>query len=213
MKCSDFIAVITDFDELALSLKFSRSGAGAAQLSTLLLAAGKMTVAGLRKHLETIPLGVAVTGDNFQDLASQFRAVTKFLSAHGKPTVTSDLVEFAKILDHFATSDRSEIIAHAVHSLATKKQSSNTIVRKEIVSSYVRRLEAALGDNDGFGAIFNELSADDALSAAELGEIANIFAFSRVKTKASALKKILGRHQLLMVGRAKLDATGGRVAG
>jgi hypothetical protein len=86
-------------------------------------------------------------------------------------------------------------------------------VRTEVVSSYVRRLEQALGDEQGFLAVYGQLELDASVQANEVAAIAKLFSQASAKSRPAALKKILARHQSLMTSRTKAAATGGRIAG
>jgi len=83
-----------------------------------------------------------------------------------------------------------------------------------IVSAYVARLEAALGDDPAFMAIFRDLSADRAVKQAEaVGILSRFIAPAASGTsKRIALERILGRHQSLHTFKLKRAAIGGRSA-
>ncbi|WP_155831252.1 MULTISPECIES: hypothetical protein [unclassified Hyphomicrobium] len=78
---------------------------------------------------------------------------------------------------------------------------------------YSRRLEEALGDEEGFNAIYAAIESDKELNAAEISAIAKKFTSASPKSRPAALKKILARHQAIMTSRAKSAATAGRIAG
>jgi phage anti-repressor protein len=80
------------------------------------------------------------------------------------------------------------------------------------VDQYVTRLEAALGDQDNFKAVFEELRADAAIKRNEAIALAKGFAKETARSRDHALKLIMARHTALLGSRARQKATKGRTA-
>lgn len=79
------------------------------------------------------------------------------------------------------------------------------------IAAYVCRLEQALGDDEKFLPIVDELSS---AAVAELVAIASKFVspMAASSSKKSAIERILKRHQNLMSFKRKQKAVGGRSA-
>lgn len=80
------------------------------------------------------------------------------------------------------------------------------------VRDYVRRLEEALGDEQGFDEEYARLVGDKRIKAPDAKQIAKAFAGKSGRSKSDALGLIAARQQSLIGARAKADATGGRSA-
>ena len=85
-------------------------------------------------------------------------------------------------------------------------------VRDDLVIHYKEKLEAALGDEEKFTSVYNDLRANAAIGKAEIIALAKQMTGSGARTEDAALKKIWNRHQSLVVFKAKSRATGGRSA-
>ena len=81
---------------------------------------------------------------------------------------------------------------------------------KELVESYLQRLEAALGNDTLFRSLHRELSADVRINKTEAIEIASRFfePMPASATRRKAMQKILYRHQKLMDSRAASETIG-----
>jgi hypothetical protein len=91
---------------------------------------------------------------------------------------------------------------------------ATTVDSKQLIDSYLRRLEGALGNDALFRTVFRELSDDKNISKVEAIEIASRF-FEPVapsSTRPKALQKILYRHEKLLESRAASSSIGGRAA-
>jgi len=85
-------------------------------------------------------------------------------------------------------------------------------VRDDLVAHYKEKLEAALGDEEKFTTIYNDLRANTAIGKPEIIALAKQMTGSGARAEDAALKKIWNRHQSLVVFKAKSRATGGRSA-
>jgi hypothetical protein len=81
-----------------------------------------------------------------------------------------------------------------------------------IVPEYNRRLEEALGDEDGFAELLAQLEADKRLNASNLKQLAKLFTGNAERTKGDALEAIKARHRNLMDARAKQSFNAGQTA-
>src|SRR5262245_7309960 len=84
--------------------------------------------------------------------------------------------------------------------------------RDDLVIRYKEKLEAALGDDEKFTAIYSDLCENPAVGKPEIIALAKQMSGGGARTQDAALKKIWNRHQSLMMFKAKSRATGGRSA-
>jgi hypothetical protein len=82
------------------------------------------------------------------------------------------------------------------------------------VDAYAAQLERALGNDEAFMVVFEELRNGSDLNTADLIAIASKFVapMAASSTKQKALDRILKRHQNLMSFKRKQKAVGGRSA-
>lgn len=92
-----------------------------------------------------------------------------------------------------------------------KPKKARKSMTEEQIAAYVSRLEQALGDDERFLPILDELNT---AAVAELVAIASKFVspMAASSSKKSAIERILKRHQNLMSFKRKQKAVGGRSA-
>lgn len=92
-----------------------------------------------------------------------------------------------------------------------KPKKAQRPMNEDQIAEYVSRLEKALGDDDKFLPIIDELSN---VAVAELVAIASRFVapMPASSTRQKAVDRILKRHQNLMSFKRKQKAVGGRSA-
>ena len=85
---------------------------------------------------------------------------------------------------------------------------------KQLVESYLHRLETALGNDGLFRAVYLELCADRNITKVEAIEIASRFfePMAQSATRPKALQKILYRHEKLLDSRDASKSIGGHKA-
>lgn len=93
----------------------------------------------------------------------------------------------------------------------TKRRSA---VNDSIVSSYLSKLEAALGDDRAFLPVFEALKADPEVRQEEAVALATKFVAKTAEStaRAKALDRVLKRHSALASFRLKQRAMAGRSA-
>jgi hypothetical protein len=96
---------------------------------------------------------------------------------------------------------------------ASKKKKAAPIVDEAFVDEYVRKLEAALGDEGKFGEAFSELVADERVGQPEAVAIATKFVGRTAKgtSRPKALDRIRDRNTKL-VNFKRQTSTSGRSA-
>jgi hypothetical protein len=85
-------------------------------------------------------------------------------------------------------------------------------MREELAAQYKQKLEATLGDDEKFAAIYNHLRTDIAMGKPEIAALVKQMTGSGARTQDAALKKIWNRHRSLVVFKAKSRTTAGRSA-
>ena len=83
-----------------------------------------------------------------------------------------------------------------------------------LIDNYVSRLEAALGNNAGFMALYRELDNDAQVTKAEAVLIANRFMgpVAASTSRLKALQRVLFRHRKLMGFTTGSESIGGKAA-
>ena len=94
------------------------------------------------------------------------------------------------------------------------KSGAPTVDTKELIESYLQKLEAALGNEGMFRIAYRELSADKRADREAVIEIATRFyePTPASTSRPKALQKILHRHEKLMESRGASSAIGGKAA-
>ena len=87
-------------------------------------------------------------------------------------------------------------------------------MNEALVSAYLTRLQAAVGDEQAFMPIFEELRKDKGVKQVEAVALASRFVFELTPStpKGKALDRIRQRHKDLYLFRLKQDAMAGRSA-
>ena len=173
------------------------------------------SVSDLSKWLSNTPIAEATHEATVGQVVKILIAVCGLFESFGKPAVTKDLDAFLAALRRHSGTDISLLTEKAAQRSLRGASASRSPkpVRSEVVALYVRRLEQALGDDRGFLAVYGQLQMDGEVKTNEIIAIAKQFSEATVKSRPTAMKKILSRHQGLMVSRAKSAATAGRIAG
>ena len=98
-------------------------------------------------------------------------------------------------------------------SRSTKKRNT-AVINEAIVSTYVTKLEATLGDEMAFLPLFNQLKADGAVGQPEAVAIASRFVAKTASStgRGQALERVWKRHASLASFKLKQRAMAGRSA-
>lgn len=150
------------------------------------------------------------------DLSLLLERLETFTQKLGSKSASADMQIVRKLLDSYRDTALDCFISTAKTNLSKsvrKPAKEKKSERSDLVEMYNRKLEEALGDDDGFRYIFAQLERDPLMGASELAALAKRFALAAPKNKDQSLKKIFARHQALMIARAASQATAGRIAG
>lgn len=175
-----------------------------------------LTIAQLCKAIAKINPTKRDKNQTADDLLNTMPALNSFLENIAKKSYLTDLKAIEKALKPFSGISIAEIVHLTLEELEKKPAPKKSMVRTELVESFTAKLELNLGNPEVFSSLVTEIkSGDKKLSVTEIKEIAVRFSKetkANVSTKAKALKAINSRHEALMEGRAKSEATGSSIA-
>ncbi len=111
-------------------------------------------------------------------------------------------------------NQRSNKSAVASASGKQPRKRERAVIDVELVNDYLRRLEAALGDEAKFRPVFTKLGNDAAVGQPEAVELASLFVARTAAStsRAKALERIEKRHANLAMFKLKQRAMQGRSA-
>jgi hypothetical protein len=215
MKCRDFGCVLRTFAGV-----LDVAGAPAARDQIVTFAAvfdahPTSRVSDLARRVSALGMAASVGSPSLGDVACLLSALKGLLGKTAKSTVVTDVDAIEKLLRDRASLELGAFVrmtteAASPHHPTTWRDAPG--LRDDLIVDYKDKLEAALGDEEKFTAIYNELRANTAMGKAEMIALANQMTGSGARTQDAASKKIWNRHQSLVVFKAKSRATGGRSA-
>jgi hypothetical protein len=180
-----------------------------------------LRVSDLAKRIGALPVAGSAGSPTLGDVARLLSALKGFLSRTARGAVVSDVGAIEKLLHERASMELSAFVRLATAAAASRRPAKGRAApagrdaaetRDALVVHYKEKLEAALGDEEKFTAIYNDLCANPAIGKPEIIALAKQMMGGAARTQEAALKKIRSRHQSLMVFKAKSRATGGRSA-
>jgi hypothetical protein len=215
MKCQDFSSILRAFSDV-----LDTAGAKVARDQIVMFAVAfdahpTSSVSDLAKRIAAAPVTGSTGSPSLGDVARLLSALRSFLNKTAKSAVLTDVNTIEKLLQDRASMEISAIArltsAAAGSRRSTRKRDAPG-VRDDLVVQYKQKLEAALGNEEEFIAIYNDLRANMAMGKPEMTALAKQMTGSGARTQDAALKKIRNRHQSLILFKAKSRATGGRSA-
>jgi hypothetical protein len=213
MKSKDLYDLLT----CAQRFKTGDSVGPLGEVAKVFLALPSKSVADVVKRLDHLPPPTNVVDTELESVTGSIAILRELMAGRAKESLVKDLGLLEKLLRRFRGVDLDVFVLTAmkelVQAVPTRTRQSRGPLRSDLVDSYNRRLEEALGDDPGFRSVFGELSSDAAMGSSEAAALAKRFAHASARSRDAALKKILARHQALMTSRAKSLATAGRIAG
>jgi hypothetical protein len=219
MKCRDFSAALG-----ALADVLHTAGAPAARdqiamFATVFDACPASSVSDLTKRLAALSGGQSAgspsLGNSLGDVARLLSVLKGFLDKIAKGAVLADIDAVEKLLQDRASMELRAFVRSATEAVASRRPARKRDapgLRDDLVLHYKEKLEAALGDDEKFSAVYGDLRANAAIGKSEIVALAKQMTGSSVRTRDAALKKIWNRHQSLAVFNAKSRATDGRSA-
>jgi membrane-bound inhibitor of C-type lysozyme len=193
MKCQDFSSILRAFSDV-----LAAAGAQVAQDHIIVFAAAfdahpMSSVSDLAKRIVAAPVTESTGSTSLGDVARLLSALRGFLNKTAKSTVLTDVNTIEKL-----SQDRASMEIRAIALLTTAAAGSRRSTRKrdapavrdDLVVQYKQKLEAALGDEEKFTAIYNDLRANTAMGKPEMTALAKQMTGSGARTQDAALKKI-----------------------
>lgn len=216
MKAKDFGQFVTTFSKLLSSAGASDAASAWQQFLPLFTTKPEATIAQLIKAMDKLTSVQNTEGHVASKLISLIPDLTGFLEKPAKKAYITDLNNLATALKKHSNSAISEIVRLTLEEMDKKPVSKKSILRDELIASFVSQLERNLGNAEQFIKIVGEIKSGSLkVSVAEIKQIAVDFSKrskSEVGSKTKALAAIMHRHEALMVGRAKSEATGSSIA-
>ena len=157
------------------------------------------------------------TGPNLSDLVPPVEGLIALLiEAGAKKAAVTDLKLVLDLLRRRREMSLAEFESRALRSVASASRrkadpGAPPVDTKQLVESYLQRLETALGNDGLFRAVYRELSADKNITKVEAIVIASQFfePMAQSATRPKALQKILYRHEKLLDSRNASKSIGG----
>jgi hypothetical protein len=213
MKCRDFSSILRTFADVLDVAGAPVARDQIAMLAGIFDAYSASSVSELTKRVAGLP---EAAGDpSLGDLAKLLSVLRRFLNQTAKSAVLTDVDAIEKLLHDRASMGFGAFVRMATEAATPTGRGRGRDApreRDDLVVQYKEKLEAALGDEKTFTAVYNDLRANTAVGKPEITALAKQMTGSGARTQEAALKKIWNRHQSLVVFKAKSRATGGRSA-
>ena len=219
MKCKDFSDLLSKLGDYLASTGADESANALKQLVGLFAIHPSRSVSDILKVLETVSVpSASFLSNRLGQHANILAASSALVRKIGKAAAADDLDTVSKFLTTRANLSVSEFFLTASvrlnqSAVKSKPKPVQKPLRQDLVDKYLRALEQSLGDDPGFRSVFARLQDDGELGSAEFAALAKQFSLATVKSRPTALKKIMERHAALMTSRARSAATAGRIAG
>lgn len=215
MRCRDFSAVLGTFADVLGAAGASVAQDQIATFAAVFDAHALSSVSSLANRLAALHGNEPAGSPNLGDIARLLSALKSFLDKIAKTAVLADINALEKLLHSRSSMELLAFVRMATEAPVphrpTRKRGAPA-VRDDLVVHYKERLEAALGDEEKFSAVYNDLRANTAIRKPEILALARQMTGGGARTDDAALKKIWNRHRSLVVFNAKARATGGRSA-
>jgi hypothetical protein len=215
MRCREFSAALR-----ALAHVLDTAGALVARDQIAMFAAifdahPSSSVSDLTKRLAALRGDQSTGSPSLGDVARLLSVLKSFLDKVAKNTVLADIETIEKLLQDRTSTELRAFVRIATDAATPRRPAGKRDapeVRDDVVRHYKEKLEAALGDEEKFSAVYSDLRANTAIGKPEIIALAQQMTGGSVRARDAALKKIWNRHQSLVVFNAKSRATGGRSA-
>jgi hypothetical protein len=192
MKCRDFSAALRAFADL-----LDIAGAPVARERIILFAAAfdahaTSKISHLVKNLAALPRTASAGNRRLGEVARLLSALKSVLNKTSDSAMLTDLSAIEKLLADRASMEPGafvQMVAGAA-AVAGRRRGSAVGMRDDLVGQYKQKLEAALGDDEKFAAIYNDLRTNIAIGKPEIAALAKQMTGSGARTQDAALNKI-----------------------
>lgn len=148
------------------------------------------------------------------------KALQGLVAVAGKADAVADINYLVGILEGNRHRSIDDLVAAVRAATPAKASRSKQPLAKpakpetdpDLIRSYARRLESALGDDPSFHRLLAELAGDKAMTVLAIKSVAHAFSGGRAKSKKDALARIALRHDSLVGARAREASRDGRTA-
>lgn len=225
MKAYEYKGFINSFVDLLIDAGANEAATAWRGLVPLLVSQPNMTISQLVKEIKKISPQNSAGGIAIERIVLLSPSLLKLLDKRAKSafiTDTSNLIDALKIFRNFSIE---EVVRCVIDQMEQEKQKKELArLKKEekqqeqdkIIVFYVKELENALGNEHKFPLCVSEIiGKEKKLPVVTIKKIAMAFTgktASKIKSKQSAINAINQRHNNLMLGKAKSEATAGRTA-
>lgn len=221
MKSGNFGLLLRAFAN-ALDIAGARDGGNQiVTLASLFDIEPQKNVSEVVKRLRLIEYSPSSRRPTTGETARLLRSIRQLFEIAKLRGTVVDIETIEALLHDHDSMELDAFIRASAELLTTKSEGTKTRsrgkapalpLREDLVNDYQQRLEAALGDKERFNAGYEELRSNAAMGKDELVALAKRMTGAGSRSKDTALKKILGRHQSLLASIAKSKVTSGRSA-
>lgn len=221
MKAKDFNQFISDYVELLQISDAHDASRRWQELNKVFVFSPDKTVSQLLKSIDKIKPASGGSGIELGQIKPQITQLKSFLKKPAKAAYVNDLTALEKTLTKFENVSFEQFIDAALatleneeHEKLKKQAKKEEKLRKqqELVAEYTDKLTDALRDEQRFPEIVQEIKK---FKVADIKLIATKFSghpASKLKNKSIAIEAINDRHEALVLGRRKSEATGDHIA-
>lgn len=225
MKANEYKDFINSLVDLLTDAGANEAATAWRGLVPLLVSQPNMTIPQLVKEIKKISPQNSAGGITIERIVLLSPSLLKLLDKRAKSafiTDTSNLIDALKIFRNFSIEEVIHCVIDQIEQEKQKKELAR--IKKEekqqeqdkLIAFYVKELENSLGNEHKFPLCLSEiLSKEKKLPAATIKKIAIAFTgktASKINSKELAINAINQRHNNLILGKAKSEATAGRTA-
>jgi hypothetical protein len=214
MKASALVGSLTAFGSALRDNGAEHAARVATELADALGRNGNVNVPDLS---ESTSSGEVVGGGaSANDAAPIVKSLAQLLGPIAKKDLKEGLSELVEVLERLGSAPLIGLGPAKKVASASRSRSRRGAgpVNQALVDNYLRRLEAALGDDVAFSALYRELEQDAEVTKLEAVAIANRFMgpVAASTSRPKALQRILFRHRKLMDFMTGSESIGGKAA-
>jgi len=215
MKAKDFGQFLEAFADMLADAGSIGQARAWRELLPIFKANPSASVKDICKAMAGINSAATNGGIEIQNVITLIRSLKRCLRDNAKKALFDDLTLLADALGpfaRFAIEDFANAMVVSLTAPMTTRGHRSSEPCPDLIKSYLRDLEDALGDEARFSELFKKLKKDRDMTAPQVKQLAKEFADASESTKENALYRILARHESLVGAGARAKATGGRTA-
>lgn len=218
MQLGALASIIGSYADAVDSASGAKPGGVLRELKQVLERAGKGTVAEFTKKSMLLQFPPQRDGGHkLADVVAPLGGLESFLLAISAKkeliTAVKLILDVAREHSEVTIADFQEGVASSVASASNRKRAEGAApVDQKLVTTYLNKLQAALGNDAAFNEVFRELSSNSRIMRIEAVELASRFLGPTPSStsRPKALQRVFSRHQKLMESRAGSQSIGPR---